>query len=88
MGKVDPDCDEQAPGVAPGSDGGVGHVTTAPAPLVAGTLWSGGTSRVSLRLVPLRLAPVKVAPVRVTPVRSAPGRVAPARLARVRVPPP
>jgi hypothetical protein len=58
-GKVEPDGGVQAPGVAPGRDGGVGHVTTAPALLVATTVWSDGT-----RTVPVKLAPVRVAPVR------------------------
>ena len=55
-GKVDPDGGVQLAGPAPGMPGGVDHVATAPAWLVAVTLWFGGT-----RMVPVRLAPVKVA---------------------------
>lgn len=55
-GKVDPDAGVQLPGVAPGIAGGVDHVATAPAWLVAVTLWFEGTSRVPVRLDPVRVA--------------------------------
>ncbi len=53
-GKVDPDAGLQLPGVAAGMPAGVVHVATAPAWLVAVTLWFGGT-----RMVPVKLAPVR-----------------------------
>ena len=44
------------PASPPGMPVGVDHVATAPAWLVAVTLWFGGT-----RMVPVKLAPVRLA---------------------------
>src|SRR5262245_14293770 len=73
IGTVDPEGGVQVPGVAPGSDCGVGQVTTAPAKLVAKTSRpSAGTRRVPVRVAPVRVAPVRSAQVRLARIRLAP----------------
>ena len=68
-GKLDPDAGVQLPGVAAGRGVGVVHVATAPAWLVAVTVWFEGT-----RMVPVTLAPVSVAPATSRPMVELPYR--------------